>query len=69
MAAVAGPGASTLAFEAAAPAVAAAGVLVQATTLTAGGHPVPGQDRLRPGVRVLDCNYGQRPGGPGGLVA
>jgi len=31
---------------------------VQATTLTAGGEPVPGQERLRRGVRVLDCNYG-----------
>jgi shikimate dehydrogenase len=38
--------------------VAAADVVVQATTLTARGEPVPGQDRLRPGVRVLDCNYG-----------
>jgi sugar/nucleoside kinase (ribokinase family) len=38
--------------------VAAAEVVLQATTLTAGGEPVPGQDRLRPGVRVLDCNYG-----------
>ena len=36
----------------------AADVVVQATTLTARGEPVPGQDRLRPGVRVLDCNYG-----------
>jgi shikimate dehydrogenase len=35
---------------------AGADVLVQATTLTARGEPVPGQDRLRPGVRVLDCN-------------
>jgi shikimate 5-dehydrogenase len=33
-------------------------VVVQATTLTARGEPIPGQDRLRPGVRVLDCNYG-----------
>ncbi len=31
---------------------------MQATTLTAGGEPVPGQDRLRRGVHVLDCNYG-----------
>jgi shikimate dehydrogenase len=38
--------------------VAAADVVLQATTLTARGEPVPGQDRLRPGVRVLDCNYG-----------
>jgi shikimate 5-dehydrogenase len=38
--------------------VAAADVIVQATTLTARGEPIPGQDRLRPGVRVLDCNYG-----------
>jgi shikimate 5-dehydrogenase len=38
--------------------VAAADVVIQATTLTARGEPVPGQDRLRPGVRVLDCNYG-----------
>ncbi|HTF59213.1 MAG TPA: hypothetical protein VK713_04790 [Actinomycetes bacterium] len=38
--------------------VAAADVVVQATTLTARGEPGPGQDRLRPGVRVLDCNYG-----------
>src|SRR4029453_10709901 len=33
-------------------------VIVQATTLTARGEPVPGQVRLRRGVRVLDCNYG-----------
>jgi shikimate dehydrogenase len=33
-------------------------VVLQATTLTARGEPIPGQDRLRPGVRVLDCNYG-----------
>jgi shikimate 5-dehydrogenase len=49
-------------------------VVVQATTLTATGRPVPGQDRLRPGCAVLDCNYGPSAGGeaaagPGGLVA
>ena len=38
--------------------VAAADVVLQATTMTARGEPIPGQDRLRPGVRVLDCNYG-----------
>jgi shikimate dehydrogenase len=46
--------------------VAAADVVVQATTLTARGEPVPGQDRLAAGARVLDCNYG--PSGQG-LVA
>ena len=45
-------------WEGVAELVAAADVLLQATTLTARGEPVPGQDRLRPGVRVLDCNYG-----------
>ena len=54
----AGPGATTIGWDRAADAVAAAEVLVQATTLTATGEPVPGQDRLRRGARVLDLNYG-----------
>ena len=58
MAAHAGEGAATVGWEEAAEAVAAAAVLVQATTLTAKGEAVPGQDRLRPGVRVLELNYG-----------
>jgi shikimate dehydrogenase len=76
VAAQAGPGASTLAFDRAADTVASATVVIQATTLTATGRPVPGQDRLRPGSFVLDCNYGSSAGGPsaggpsaGGLVA
>jgi shikimate dehydrogenase len=63
VAGLAGPGARPAAWADAAELVAAADVVVQATTLTARGQPVPGQDRLRPGVRVLDCNYG--PGGQG----
>jgi shikimate dehydrogenase len=55
---LAGPDARPAPWEAAAGLVAAAEVLVQATTLTARGEPVPGQDRLAPGVRLLDCNYG-----------
>ena len=55
---LAGPGARPAAWAGAADLVAAAEVLVQATTLTARGEPVPGQDRLVPAVRVLDCNYG-----------
>jgi shikimate dehydrogenase len=58
VAAQAGPGASTMAFDLAADTVASATVVIQATTLTATGRPVPGQDRLRPGSFVLDCNYG-----------
>ncbi len=54
----AGPGARPAAWPEAGRLVARAGVLVQATTLSARGEPVPGQDHLRPGVRVLDCNYG-----------
>jgi shikimate dehydrogenase len=58
VAGLAGPGARAAAWADAAELVAAAEVLVQATTLTARGEPVPGQDRLRTGARVLDCNYG-----------
>jgi shikimate dehydrogenase len=58
VAALAGPGAQAVDWAGAAGLVAAADVVVQATTLTARGEPIPGQDRLRPGVRVLDCNYG-----------
>jgi shikimate dehydrogenase len=58
VAGLAGPGARAAAWADAAGLVADAEVLVQATTLTAGGEPVPGQDRLRAGSRVLDCNYG-----------
>jgi shikimate dehydrogenase len=64
-----GGGDQVVAFDRAAGLVASAAVVVQATTLTASGRPVPGQDRLRPGCAVLDCNYGQAPAGPGGLVA
>jgi shikimate dehydrogenase len=58
VAAHAGPGAATIGWADAAEAIAAAAVVVQATTLTAIGEPVPGQDRLRRGARVLDLNYG-----------
>jgi shikimate dehydrogenase len=58
VAALAGPGAGAAPWSGAADLVAAADVVVQATTLTARGEPVPGQGRLRLGVRVLDCNYG-----------
>jgi shikimate 5-dehydrogenase len=58
VAGLAGPGARSVAWAEAADLVAAADVVLQATTLTARGEPVPGQDRLRPGARVLDCNYG-----------
>jgi shikimate dehydrogenase len=58
VAALAGPGARAVGWAETADLVAAADVVVQATTLTARGEPVPGQGRLRPGVRVLDCNYG-----------
>ena len=58
VAALAGPGAEAVAWDEVADLVAEAGVVLQATTLTARGEPIPGQDRLRPGVRVLDCNYG-----------
>ena len=58
VAAHAGAGTATVAWAGAAEAVAAATVVLQATTLTARGEPVPGQDRLRPGAHVLDLNYG-----------
>jgi shikimate dehydrogenase len=58
VAAHAGPGAATIGWDRAAAAVGDARVLVQATTLTATGQPIPGQDRLRRGVRVLELNYG-----------
>jgi shikimate dehydrogenase len=58
VAGLAGPGAQPVAWADAAELVAAADVVVQATTLTARGEPVPGQDHLGHGVRVLDCNYG-----------
>jgi shikimate dehydrogenase len=58
VAGLAGPDARPVGWEGVAELVASADVLLQATTLTARGEPVPGQDRLRPGVRVLDCNYG-----------
>src|SRR5207344_1982326 len=61
--------ADTLAFDRAADVVGSAAVVIQATTLTATGQPVPGQDRLRPGCFVLDCNYGPAAGAAGGLVA
>jgi shikimate dehydrogenase len=67
VAGLAGPGAQTVAWADAAELVAAADVVLQATTLTARGEPIPGQDRLRPGVRVLDCNYG--PGSQGLVTA
>jgi shikimate dehydrogenase len=54
----AGPGAATIGWDRAAAAVGEAAVLVQATTLTATGEPVPGQDRLRRGACVLELNYG-----------
>jgi shikimate 5-dehydrogenase len=54
----AGPGAAVIGWSDAGEATAAATVVVQATTLTARGEPVPGQERLRPGARVLDLNYG-----------
>ena len=58
VAAHAGDGARGLAWAAAAALVAEATVVVQATTLTARGEAVPGQERLAAGVRLLDCNYG-----------
>jgi shikimate dehydrogenase len=58
VAGLAGPDARPVGWEGVAELVASADVLLQATTLTARGEPVSGQDRLRPGVRVLDCNYG-----------
>ena len=63
VAGLAGPGAEAVGWADAADLVAAADVIVQATTLTATGEPIPGQGRLRPGVRVVDCNYG--PAGQG----
>jgi shikimate dehydrogenase len=67
VAGLAGPDARPVGWEGVAELVASADVLLQATTLTARGEPVPGQDRLRPGVRVLDCNYG--PAGQGLVTA
>ena len=58
VAGLADPGAEAVGWADAAELVATADVIVQATTLTARGEPVPGQGRLRRGVRVLDCNYG-----------
>jgi shikimate dehydrogenase len=58
VAGLAGPDARPVPWADAAELVAGADVLLQATTLTARREPVPGQGRLRPGVRVLDCNYG-----------
>ena len=58
VAAHAGMAAVKTGWAEAAEAVGAATVVVQATTLTAKGEPVPGQDRLRPGARMLDLNYG-----------
>jgi len=55
---LAGPGTARLGWAAAGDLVAGARVVVQATTLTARGEPVPGQDRLRAGIRLLDLNYG-----------
>jgi len=55
---LAGPGTARLGWDAAADLVGQARVVVQATTLTARGEPVPGQGKLRPGVRLLDLNYG-----------
>ena len=55
---LAGADARPAAWAGAADLVEGAGVLLQATTLTARGEPVPGQDRLVPAARVLDCNYG-----------
>ena len=49
VAGLAGTGAHAVDWAEAAELVAAADVLVQATTLTARGEPVPGQDRLRSG--------------------
>lgn len=54
----AGVRAAKIGWADAAEAVATAAVVLQATTLTARGEPVPGQDRLPPGARVLDLNYG-----------
>jgi shikimate dehydrogenase len=67
VAGLAGPGAQAVDWAAVAGLVAAVDVILQATTLTARGEPIPGQDRLRPGVRVLDCNYG--PASQGLVVA
>ncbi len=67
VAGLAGPGAQAVEWAAVAELVGAADVILQATTLTARGEPIPGQDRLRPGVRVLDCNYG--PASQGLVVA
>jgi shikimate dehydrogenase len=58
VAAHAGAGAAATAWERAAAVAAGARVLLQATTLTARGEPVPGQERLAAGSRVLDLNYG-----------
>jgi len=66
VACLAGPGTLARGWPAAEDLVARARVVVQATTLTSRGEPVPGQGRLRPGVRLLDLNYGPR---AQGLVA
>ncbi len=58
VAGLAGPGAEAVDWAGVAELVAAAEVIIHATTLNAQGEAIPGQDRLRPGVRVLDCNYG-----------
>lgn len=58
VAAQAGPEATTAPVEQAPTLLADARVLIQATTLTARGESVPGQTALTPGVRVMDCNYG-----------
>jgi shikimate dehydrogenase len=60
VAAHAGPGAAVAPLEQATALLAEARVLIQATTLTARGEPIPGQSALRAGVRVLDCNYGPK---------
>ncbi len=65
----AGPGGRVVAWDEVAGFVPSARVLLQATTLTAQGHPIPGQDHLPPGpgLRVLDLNYG--PGAQGLVTA
>jgi shikimate dehydrogenase len=60
VAALAGPGSTAVPFARAAEMVAGARVMVQATTLTAAGDPVPGQERLGSGGFVLDLNYGPK---------
>ena len=53
-----GPGAHAVAWEAGAGAIASAGLLIQATTLTARGAPLPGAQEVGGGAIVLECNYG-----------